>query len=109
MNIRIRMSCSETRSNDNVTTEYLGFSDKEWGELSSDKVAVAEGDRKIATARADSAALVIAAAGEAEAIRRKQVSLSETYIDYLKVGKWNGILPTVQSGSGGLMLQLPSK
>lgn len=71
------------------------------------KVAVAEGDRKIAAARADSAAAVIAAAGEAEAIRRKQVSLNPTYIDYMKVQKWDGKLPTVQSGGSGLMLQLP--
>lgn len=72
-------------------------------------VAIAEGDRKIATARADSAAQVIAAAGEAEAIRRKQLSLNATYIEYMKIEKWNGILPTVQSGSGGLILQLPHK
>ncbi|MBK7883382.1 MAG: hypothetical protein IPJ81_06040 [Chitinophagaceae bacterium] len=70
-------------------------------------VAIAEGDRKIATARADSAAQVITAAGEAEAIRRKQVSLSETYIDYMKIQKWDGVLPTVQSGNSGIMLQLP--
>lgn len=73
------------------------------------KVAVAEGDRKIAQARADSAAAVIAASGEAEAIRRKQVSLSETYIDYMKVQKWDGVLPTVQSGNSGMILQLPDK
>lgn len=71
------------------------------------KVAVAVGDRKIATARADSAAVVIAAAGEAEAIRRKQVSLNPTYIDYMKIQKWDGVLPTVQSGGNGLMLQIP--
>lgn len=73
------------------------------------KVAVAEGDRKIAAARADSAALVIAAAGEAEAIRRKQLTLSEIYVEYMKIQKWNGTLPTVQSGSGGLIMQLPGK
>jgi len=73
------------------------------------KVAVAEGDRKIAAARADSAAAVIAAAGEAEAIRRKQVSLNPTYIDYMKVQKWDGTLPTVSSGNSGLMLQIPNK
>lgn len=71
-------------------------------------VAVAEGDRKIAQARADSAAQVITAAGEAEAIRRKLVSLSSTYIDYLKINKWDGQLPKVQSGNNGLMLQLPN-
>ncbi len=70
-------------------------------------VAIAEGDRKIAQARADSAAQVIAAAGEAEAIRRKQVSLNNTYIDYLKIQKWDGKLPQVQTGNGnGLILSL---
>ncbi|WP_447640611.1 MULTISPECIES: SPFH domain-containing protein [Chitinophagaceae] len=64
-------------------------------------VAIAEGERKVAQAKADSAALVIQAAGEAEAIRRKQVSLTPTYIDYLKINKWDGQLPQVQSGSGG--------
>lgn len=63
-------------------------------------VAIAEGDRKIAQARADSAAQVIAAAGEAEAIRRKQVSLTPTYINYLNSQKWDGKLPSVQAGSG---------
>lgn len=71
------------------------------------KVAIAEGDRKIAAARADSAAQVIAAAGEAEAIKRKQVSLNPTYIDYMKIQKWDGKLPTVQSGNGGIIMQLP--
>jgi len=69
-------------------------------------VAVAEGEKRVAQARADSAALVIAAAGEAEAIRRKQVSLNQNYIDYLKVQKWDGKLPQVQSGSNGLLFQI---
>jgi regulator of protease activity HflC (stomatin/prohibitin superfamily) len=74
------------------------------------QVAIAQGETRIATARADSASAVIAAAGEAEAIRRKQVTLNSTYIEYLKVNKWNGILPTVTSGSnGGLILQLPKQ
>ncbi|NML20815.1 hypothetical protein HHL16_08015 [Pseudoflavitalea sp. G-6-1-2] len=72
-------------------------------------VAIAEGDRKIAQARADSAAQVIAAAGEAEAIRRKQVSLNSTYIDYLKIQKWDGKLPQVQTGNGGLILNLDKR
>ncbi len=63
-------------------------------------VAIAEGERKIAQARADSAAMVIEAAGEAEAIRRKQVSLTPNYIEYQKINKWDGKLPQVQSGNG---------
>ena len=72
-------------------------------------VAIAEGEKRIATARADSAALVIGAAGKAEAIKREQLSLTALYIDYLKIQKWNGILPTVQGGSGGMMIQVPMK
>lgn len=68
-------------------------------------VAIAEGERKIAQAKADSAAMVIQAAGEAEAIKRKQVSLTPTYVEYLKVNKWDGQLPQVQTG-GGIMLSL---
>jgi hypothetical protein len=41
----------------------------------------------VAQAKANSDALVIQAAGEAEAIRRKKVSLSQNYIDCLKVQK----------------------
>ncbi|MEX6689014.1 SPFH domain-containing protein [Danxiaibacter flavus] len=70
-------------------------------------VAIAEGERKVAQARADSAAQVIQAAGEAEAIRRKQVSLSANYIEYMKIQKWDGKLPQVQSGNGGVLLQMP--
>lgn len=70
-------------------------------------VAIAEGQTKIAGARADSAALVIQAAGEAEAIRRKQLTLSGTYIDYIKAQKWDGKLPHVQAGSGaGILLNV---
>ncbi|MBO9631815.1 MAG: hypothetical protein J7578_01770 [Chitinophagaceae bacterium] len=73
-------------------------------------VAIAEGERKIAQARADSAAQVIAASGEAEAIRRKQVSLNGTYIEYLKTQKWDGKLPQVQTGNGGgIILSLDKK
>lgn len=70
-------------------------------------VAIAEGERKVAQARADSAAQVIQAAGEAEAIRRKQVSLNANYIEYMKIQKWDGKLPQVQSGNGGVLLQMP--
>ena len=74
------------------------------------KVAIAEGERKVAAARADSAAKVIEAAGEAESIRRKQLTLSPLYIEYIKAEKWDGKLPTVQSGTGsGMIFQLPKQ
>lgn len=73
-------------------------------------VAVAEAERKIAEARGDSAAAVIQAAGEAEAIRRKQLSLTPTYIEFIRVQKWNGEYPSTLAGSGAnFLLQLPKE
>lgn len=73
-------------------------------------VAIAEAERKIAEARGDSAAAVIQAAGEAEAIRRKQLSLTPTYIEFIRVQKWNGQYPTTVAGTGAnLLLQLPKE
>lgn len=70
-------------------------------------VAQAEALRKIATARGDSAQAVISASGEANAIKLKQVSLTPEYIEYLKVQKWDGVLPKVQTGSaGGILMNL---
>lgn len=72
------------------------------------QVAIAEAERKIAEARGDSAQAVIQAAGRAEAIKREQLSLTPLYIDYIKIQKWNGEVPTTVAGSGsGFMIQLP--
>lgn len=71
-------------------------------------VAIAEGDRKIAQARADSSVKVINAAGESEAIRKKQLVLTPMYIEFLKVNTWDGKLPTVQSGNSGMIFSLPN-
>ena len=71
------------------------------------QVAVADAERKIAEARGDSAQAVIQAAGRAEAIKREQLSLTPLYIDYIKVQKWSGQVPTTVAGNSGFMLQLP--
>lgn len=72
------------------------------------QVAVAEAERKIAEARGDSAQAVIQAAGRAEAIRKEQMSLTPLYIEYIKVQKWSGQVPTtVAGGNSGFMIQLP--
>jgi regulator of protease activity HflC (stomatin/prohibitin superfamily) len=72
------------------------------------QVAVAEAERKIAEARGDSAQAVIQAAGRAEAIKKEQLSLTPLYIDYIKVQKWSGQVPTtVAGGNTGFMIQLP--
>ena len=65
------------------------------------QVAVAEAFRKIAIARGDSAQMVIEASGEAEAIRRKQLTLSNMYIEYMKIQKWDGRNPTTVLGKEG--------
>ncbi len=72
------------------------------------QVAVADAERKIAEARGDSAQAVIQAAGRAEAIRKEQTFLTPLYIDYIKVQKWSGQVPTTVAGSGsGFIMQLP--
>lgn len=72
------------------------------------QVAIADAERKIAEARGDSAQAVIQAAGRAEAIRKEQMSLTPLYIDYIKIQKWNGHVPTTVAGGGtGFMIQLP--
>jgi regulator of protease activity HflC (stomatin/prohibitin superfamily) len=71
-------------------------------------VAIAEAERKIAVARGDSASAVIEAAGEAESIRRKQLSLTPTYVEFIKAQKWDGKYPTTLAGSGAnFLMQLP--
>lgn len=72
-------------------------------------VAIAEGDRKIAEAKADSASAVIAAAGRAEAIKKEQLNLSPMYLDYIKIQKWSGQNSQVVTGSGSTMLNLDVK
>lgn len=69
-------------------------------------VAIATGERMVAQARADSASRVITAAGEAEAINRKRLVLTPEYVEMIKVEKWDGKLPQVQSGNGGLLLNM---
>lgn len=72
------------------------------------QVAIAEADRKIAEAKGDSAYAVIQAAGRAEAIKKEQLSLTPLYIDYIKVQKWSGQVPTtVAGGNSGFIMQLP--
>ena len=70
------------------------------------QVAVAEAERKIAQAKGDSAQAVIQAAGRAEAIKKEQLSLTPLYIEYIKIQKWNGEVPsTVAGNSTGFLIQ----
>lgn len=70
------------------------------------QVAMAEAERKIAQAKGDSAQAVIQAAGRAEAIKKEQLSLTPLYIEYIKIQKWNGEVPTTVAGpNSGFLIQ----
>lgn len=68
------------------------------------KAADAEKEQKIAVARGDSATVVIAATAEAEATRLRQKQLSPLFIEYLKIQKWDGALPTTATGNGSSLM-----
>jgi hypothetical protein len=68
--------------------------------------AIAEGKRKVAVARADSAETVINANAAALAIKIKQDRLTPLYIEYLKANAWNGVLPTTVAGGSGTFLNI---
>jgi len=75
----------------------------------------AEAAKKIAEADGEAKSLVLRARGEADANRIRQSSLTPQLLELRRIennraliDKWNGQLPTVQSGQGsGLILQLP--
>lgn len=70
-------------------------------EFEKNKTAILANARKITEARGDSAEVVIRASGEAEAIRRKQITLDANYIEYLRAQKWDGKMPTTVVGNSG--------
>lgn len=67
-------------------------------------IAKAEADKQVAITNAEAEAqkTSIAAEAQAEANRKLAESLSDTLIDYQKIQKWDGKLPTV-SGSNALV------
>jgi len=68
--------------------------------------AIADGKRKIAVARADSAEQVINAAAAAKVIKLKQTELTPMYIEYLKAQAWDGKLPSTIAGGSGTFLNI---
>jgi regulator of protease activity HflC (stomatin/prohibitin superfamily) len=75
----------------------------------------AEAAKKIAEAEGEAKSMVTLAQGEADANRIRQNSLTPQLLELRRIennramiDKWNGQLPTVQSGQGGsLLMQLP--
>ena len=68
--------------------------------------AIAEGKRKVAVAKADSAETVINASAKARAMDLTQQKLTPLYVEYKKVEKWNGQLPTTMAGGQGTFLNI---
>jgi regulator of protease activity HflC (stomatin/prohibitin superfamily) len=79
------------------------------------ELATTQAAKKIAEAEGDAKSMVTRAQGEADANRIRQNSLTAQLLDLRRIensraliDKWNGQLPTVESGQGsGRMLQLP--
>ncbi len=65
-------------------------------------IAKAEADKQVAITNAEAEAqkTSIAADAQAEANTQLAESLSDTLIDYQKIQKWDGKLPTVRGGNG---------
>ena len=63
-------------------------------------MAQADAQRKIQLAKGDSASVVIRAQAEAKAISLKQQEITQTYVEYQRVLKWDGVMPTTVLGSG---------
>ena len=68
--------------------------------------AKADGERKVAVARADSAETVINAAAKAKAMELTQQKLTPLYVEYNKIEKWDGVLPTTVAGGSGKFLNI---
>jgi regulator of protease activity HflC (stomatin/prohibitin superfamily) len=68
--------------------------------------AKADGERKIAVARADSAETVINASAKARAMELTQQKLTPLFVEYKKIEKWDGQLPTTMAGGAGTFLNI---
>jgi hypothetical protein len=68
--------------------------------------AIAEGKRKVAVARADSAETIINAQAAALAMKIKQRELTPLYVEYVKAQTWDGKLPTTMAGGSGTFLNI---
>jgi hypothetical protein len=68
--------------------------------------AIAEGKRKVAVARADSAETIINAQAAALSMKIKQRELTPLYVEYVKAQAWDGKLPKTMTGSSGTFLNI---
>jgi regulator of protease activity HflC (stomatin/prohibitin superfamily) len=72
--------------------------------------SIADANRKIATARGDSQAIVISASAQAKANEVLLQTLTPLLIQKQYLEKWDGHLPTYMTGTGsGILLQVPKQ
>ena len=71
------------------------------------EAAIANASAAVNKARGDSAAVVIANAGDAEGNRLLQKSLSAEIIQYTLANRWNGVMPQVATGTSPTILVSP--
>ncbi len=62
-------------------------------------IARTEAEKKVLTAQAEADAIKVKAQAQAEANRQLSASLNATLVEYQKVQKWDGKLPTATGGS----------
>ena len=72
--------------------------------------STADANKEVAKTEGYARSLMIRAEAEAASNRKIADSITPNLIQLRMLEKWNGVMPTVQSGgSGGLILQLPNK
>lgn len=69
--------------------------------------AEADAKAKVTLAQADADALLIAAKAQADANKALAASITPEYIQYQYLLRWNGVLPTVMTGSSGTIFNMP--
>lgn len=91
---------AENRQVLTAVTEDTASADKQKIENEA-AIAKAEADKQVAITNAEAEAqkTSIAAEAQAEANRKLAESLSDTLIEYQKIQKWDGKLPTVSGGN----------
>ncbi len=104
-NILKQPDCTDHAIEQSIKNKLLAKANAETTQTELAK-STAEAKKKIATAKGDSASRVIAAAGEAEAVKKIQTVLTPTYVDYIKwqnAGHEVPRVPSVVTGGGTLL------
>jgi regulator of protease activity HflC (stomatin/prohibitin superfamily) len=73
------------------------------------KQSEATARKTVAQAQGEADAMKIRADAQAYANQKLASSLSPVLVDYRRIEKWNGVLPQVQGGGSGMMLNVGSK